>query len=162
VGSRLREIISFRGWKPLPQGFFYGNLDFLDKRLQDFRKRIENLWNYSSQKGLSGYWEKDDIAGAGNSWFKEDNSPVESHSWWICSAKFNWASMAENDPFSLTAVAKAMAVKKLRRTGTSWDRQKGRRSKAKVQGQRLKVHGIRHRAKPSSATIIAIRNSKSF
>jgi len=27
-------IILFRGWKPLPQGFFYGSLDFPDKRLK--------------------------------------------------------------------------------------------------------------------------------
>jgi hypothetical protein len=29
-------IILFRGCKPLPQGGFYGNLDFLDKRLNFF------------------------------------------------------------------------------------------------------------------------------
>jgi hypothetical protein len=26
----------FRGWKPLPQGVFYGNLDFTDKRLPKY------------------------------------------------------------------------------------------------------------------------------
>jgi hypothetical protein len=32
-----------------------------------------------------------------HSWFQEGSSPVEAHLWWVCSAKFNWASMADND-----------------------------------------------------------------
>ena len=34
-------IIQFRGWKPLPQGVFYGNLDFPDKRLLLLRQTCQ-------------------------------------------------------------------------------------------------------------------------
>jgi hypothetical protein len=35
------------------------------------------------------------------SWFQDDNPLVESHCWWVCTAKFNLASMTETDSFWL-------------------------------------------------------------